>query len=221
MGMHSTLQSSPHKDVQDLYTAYANKLTVLDTTYTGTAHYSSATGGVYFNAKEAASGDGMLDKPYQVAFHEFGHNIDFLMGGGSPISESWGNNALYTAICEDYKALKGNRTEQQLVADLRKASKDNNWSYYDVGSVSDILECMTGINYPLGAGHGSELVSVQQPDGSIVKQQVSYWHNRLPNKEFFAETLDGAAANAQSYRMMKMFFPRAVSVVHQIIGGVK
>ena len=80
---------------------------------------------------------------------------------------------------------------------------------------------MTGIDYPLGSGHGSKFVQEIGSDGSVVERKISYWQNRLPNKEFFAETLDGAAANEESYLMMKRFFPTAVSVVHKIIGGDK
>ena len=67
-------------------------------------------------------------------------------------------------------------------------------------SVSDIIESMTGISYPLGVGRGS-----------------SYWNSRFPCKEFFAETLDGAASNEGSYSFLKRMFPRSVAVVHKIL----
>lgn len=38
--------------------------------------------------------------------------------------------------------------------------------------------------------------------------------------KFFAEILDGAAANEESYQMMKYFFQKAVPVVHKMTGGV-
>lgn len=218
LGIHNTLSSSHHEDVRELYKYYSNKVTVCDTNYLGTAHYK-ANQGVYFFKSQVAKGDGQMDKPYQTAFHEFGHNIDYLIGGGNPISESWGNNELYRAICKDFETLRGDRSNEQLVADLKKEMEEKNWTLFQRGSVSDILECMTGIDYPLGSGHGSKFVQEISPDGSVVERKISYWQNRLPNKEFFAETLDGAAANEESYLMMKRFFPTAVSVVHKIIGG--
>ena len=218
LGMHNTLSHSYHEDVRRLYEKYANKVTVCDTNYFGVAQYK-ANKGVYFFKAQVATGDGQMDKPYQTAFHEFGHNIDYLLGNGNPISESWGDNELYRAICKDFETLKGDRTNEQLVADLKKEMEKNNWSLFQRGSVSDILECMTGIDYPLGSGHGSKFVREISSDGTTVERRISYWHNRLPNKEFFAETLDGAAANEESYRMMKRFFPNAISVVHRIIGG--
>lgn len=220
LGMHNTLSRSHHEDIRELYKNYSNKVTVCDTNYLGTAHYK-ANQGVYFFKSQVATGDGQMDKPYQTAFHEFGHNIDYLIGGGNPISESWGNNELYRAICKDFEILRGDRSNEQLVADLKKEMEEKNWTLFQRGSVSDILECMTGIDYPLGSGHGSKFVQEIGSDGSVVERKISYWQNRLPNKEFFAETLDGAAANEESYLMMKRFFPTAVSVVHKIIGGDK
>ncbi len=219
MGMYTTLKSSAHRDVQTAYRKHANAVTVRDVHYRKGMHYR-ANDGVYIDISVAAKGDEFLHKPYQVALHEFAHNIDYLMGNGQPISETWGNNELYRAICRDFDTLRGNRPNEQLIHDLKIEMKTNNWSLYQIGSVSDILECMTGINYPLGAGHGSCAHRVVLPDGSVVTREESYWKNRLPNKEFFAETLDGAAANGESYQMLKRFFPSAVDVVHQMIGGI-
>lgn len=153
------------------------------------------------NANQVQRGD-IIHEPYQTAFHEFGHNIDYIMGGGIPISESWGNNSLYSAIQQDFLNLKGDKSDQELIVSVKKMMEDEGWSIKDVASASDIIESMTGISFPLGAGHGKQ-----------------YWIGRLPNKEFFAETLDSAAANEGGYRVLSRLFPRAVSVVHQIIGG--
>jgi hypothetical protein len=199
-GMNDILQKSSHEDVKSIYQKYGNQLTVQDPAYPGGAFYRYGEG-VYLNAGQVAKGD-MIHKPYQTAFHEFGHNIDYIMGNGRPISESWGNNALYDAIKQDFETLKGSQTNEQLVAGLKEQMKNNGWTIMDTASVSDIIESMTGISYPLGVGHGKD-----------------YWDNRLPNKEFFAETLDGAAANERSYGLMQKIFPHAVKVVHQIIGG--
>ena len=199
-GMNKTLSMSNHPDVKAVYQRYGSKLTVKDATYSGGAFYRHGEG-VCFNSSQVEAGD-RIHKPYQTAFHEFGHNIDYIMGNGSPISEKWGDNALYDAIKSDFEALKGQQTDEQLVQRLKDEMKDNGWSIMDTASVSDIVESMTGISYPLGAGHGR-----------------SYWDGRLPNKEFFAETLDGAAANERSYGLLQRMFPRAVKIVHQIIGG--
>lgn len=201
-GMSQTLSSSSHDNVKSIYSKYAEKLTVADVNHSGGAFYRYGDG-VFMNEKQVQNGD-MIHKPYQTAFHEFGHNIDYLMGNGIPISETWNNGQLYSAIQYDFDALKGNMTDDELIENIKMDMKINNYSIMDMASVSDMLECLTGKSYPLGVGHGA-----------------SYWVNptRLPCKEFFAETLDGAAANENSYQMMKKYFPSAVSVVNDILNG--
>ena len=200
VNMDKVLSRSLHSDVRRTYNKYAAKLSVANSNYKGGAFYRCGEG-VYMDAEQVANGD-IIHKPYQTAFHEFGHNIDYLMGGGMPISETYENGALLMAIKEDFDELKGNMTDADLIRNLRQEMTNNGWSVMDTASVSDMLECLTGISYPLGAGHGAD-----------------YWVNptRLPCKEFFAEMLDGSAANEESYLMMKRFFPRGVEMVHKIL----
>ncbi len=199
-GMQNTLNKSPHSDVKRIYEKYGSQLEIKDPNYSGGAFYRPGDG-VYMNKGVVSKGD-MIHTPYQTAFHEFGHNIDYIMGNGRAISETWNNGELMDAIKDDFAALKGTKSNEELVAALKKEAAKGGWSIKDIGSVSDIVESMTGISYPLGVGHGS-----------------SYWRGRLPCKEFFAEVLDGAAANKGSYEFMKKFFPRGVAVVHKILGG--
>lgn len=199
-GMNRVLSNSQHSDVKQVYQKYRSMLSVKNANHDGGAYYMPGEG-VHFNSDRVKNGD-MIHKPFQTAFHEFGHNIDYIMGNGQPISESWGNNALYDAIKDDFSTLKGKKTDIELISDLKQQMVDNGWTIMDTASVSDIVESMTGISYPLGVGHGK-----------------GYWDHRLPNKEFFAETLDGAASNERSYGLLQRFFPKAVSIVHQIIGG--
>lgn len=200
-GMQNVLNKSIHTDVKRLYEKYGDKLSIQNAETSGKAFYRHGEG-VYINKNKVSSGDD-IHKPYQTAFHEFGHNIDYLLGNGQPISESWGNGALLSAIQQDFTNLKGSMDNADLILYLRKKKIDNKWTLKDIASVSDILESLTGVSYPLGAGHG-----------------CTYWDNRLPCKEFFAETLDAAAANEESYKIMKDMFPNAVAIVHKIIGGV-
>ena len=200
-GLKNILGNCKHSDVKALYEKYEGHLVVYEANYTSGGAFYAHGQGVSFNSAEVMRGS-IIHKPYQTAFHEFGHNIDYVMGNGRPVSETWGNNALYDAIKQDFDSLKGDKTDIELIEFIKKEMDDNQWTIMDVASVSDILESMTGISYPLGVGHGR-----------------SYWDNRLPNKEFFAETLDGAVSNEKSYQIIKKMFPRAVDIVHRIIGG--
>lgn len=198
--MQEKLDQSPHKDVRDIYEKYGSRLSIYKTDHLGGAYYEHGKG-VCIHTLTAAVG-GLGHKPYQTAFHEFGHNIDYLMGGGEPISEKWGNGALYQALQQDFAELKGDTPDRILVAKLKLEMVKNLRSVSDTLAVSDMLESFTGISYPLGSGHGKK-----------------YWKDRLPCKEFFAEVLDGAAANEGSYGLLKQMFPRGVDIVHRIIGG--
>ncbi len=200
--MNDVISNSKYKDVKAIYEKYASSLKVADADHKGGAFYRYGDG-VHLNKRIVEQGD-EIHRPYQTAFHEFGHNIDYLMGRGSPISESWGSGKLLDAIIEDYNDMKGPLSDKEFISKIQKQARDEGWSATDTASVSDMLECLTGIDYPLGAGHGAD-----------------YWVNpkRLPCKEFFAEVLDGAAANDGSYMFMKKYFPKAVEVVHRIIGG--
>ena len=218
LGMHDTLQGCGHDNVRKLYMKYANKLSVSDANYKRGAFYRSGDG-VYFDKDSTAKGNSTMFRPYEVAFHEFGHNLDYVLGKGTDISVSWGDGALGKAIEADYKKLKGDRTAEQLVEDLKREIVRNNWTLHQVGSLSDVIESMTRIDYPLGAGHGSRVVTKTKPDGTVVKKRVSYWDCVPPCVEFFAEVLDGAASNEESYRVLQHFFPNAVAVVEKIIGG--
>lgn len=73
----------------------------------------------------------------------------------------------------------------------------------ECGNISDILEYCTNKSYPLGIGHG-----------------VKYHKNSgATEKEFFAEVLDSAAANEESFLQMQRIFPNAVKLVLDIVKG--
>lgn len=198
--MQKVLDQSLHEDVRKVYETYGSRLTIAKAHHLGGAYYQHGKG-VCINTAAAALG-GLAQKPYQAAFHEFGHNIDYLMGDGEPISEKWGNGALYEALQQDFADLKGELTDWKLVLKMNAEVVKNRWSLKETLALSDMIESFTGISNPLGSGHGK-----------------NYWKNRLPCREFFAEVLDGAAANEGSYALLKQMFPRGVEVVHRIIGG--
>lgn len=73
-------------NAQKVFQLYAGKLKILQSDYTGTAHYSPADQGVRYNARadcRNCQGGGC------TFFHELGHMIDHLSGsGGQPTSRS-------------------------------------------------------------------------------------------------------------------------------------
>lgn len=280
--METLLNFTPETDVKDLFYKYSDQLQVVDANLADGAYFDPNKGGVCMNADSVERGDALHD-PYQTAFHEFGHNVDWLAQGGSGqtmnnyASNAYGNGKLQRTIKSDWRNFKsqylkdnyqsvfslsksGIRTDdmefnpvyfrssirglksadlnlrtltgkhrrgeisdmellnglsaaqlneltESFVSDDHMVSilRKENMSLSARGSISDIIEGCTGISYPLGAGHGSS------------------YHKKTPGitaLEFFAETVDGKAANPQSLEQMRRIFPNGVKVVEEIIQEV-
>lgn len=111
--METLLNFTEEPDVEDLYHKYGDRLDAVDdpTMSTG-ALFSPRDGKVYMNTKRTIDGDD-FHKPYQTAFHEFGHNIDRLAGLDARgkykyISVDYANGKLDKAIKSDWKQFKLN-----------------------------------------------------------------------------------------------------------------
>lgn len=219
-GMAEALAKSEHEAVRRIYQKYEDRLVCKDDKYKGGAHYSHAKGGVFFNAEAG--------QPYRTAFHEFGHMIDYLIGTSNnegrvaaqstmqTVGSGWDITGLKGVLKKDYKAYKqkeGITDDKDLILHLkgqdvkvkngRRATtiKGANVPATARGDISDTLEGLTGISYPLGRGHGAA------------------YHERpgASEKEFFAEVLDAAANNQASFEWFEKLFPGAVQMVFDII----
>lgn len=204
-GAGAALSRCAYPEVRALYAKYQNEIRCMDRQETLGAYFAPADGGIYFNEAIDANGSD-YQEPYEIAFHEFGHNIDWLLGGKD--NHVFASNRFYNGqdlenlILSDYamfKAMMGVGRDSDLI-DLLKAE---NMSMRECGNISDILEFCTGCSYPLGIGHGA---SYHKEKG-------------MTAKEFFAEVLDSAAANEASLRQMRRIFPHAVDFVFDIIKG--
>lgn len=206
-GMAKTLIASGNDDAIKLYGKYAGDLKCVNPNGRGTANYSRMRGGVTMNLKNVAAGNS-YEKPYQVAFHEFGHMIDDLAVPGQPIflsNTEVNGKRLLDVIKSDYKAFKksmGASTNDDLIIMLKKEFAGDTGMVS--GNISDILEKCTNRSYPLGVGHG---VGYHRRDGAT-------------EHEFFAEVLDSAVTNPESYQQMVRLFPNAVDMVWEMIRGV-
>lgn len=200
-GMREKLQASGSDLMVRMYDSFGDRIKVVDTKLKSGAYFSPRDMGVHFNTENVAKGDS-LHLPYQTAFHEFAHNIDYLAGPGfQHLSTTYNGGALSGLIKSDYKAFKkamGARSNAVLL-DMLKAE---GLPISESGSLSDILEGCTGVSYPLGVGHGAS------------------YHKRWAGAtaaEFFAEVCDGLAANKKSYDQLKRVFPNAVALVEEMI----
>lgn len=203
-GMAEVLSRSQVPEAVDVFTRFADELVCVDPTTKG-ACFRRGYGGVFMNLPNVASGSS-YETPYEVAFHEFGHMIDWLAGGrdwqylsNKPIDGA----TLLETIKKDFQAFKKSVGASK-AADVIPILKEEQMDLRTCGNISDILEKCTGVSYPLGIGHG-----------------VSYHRNAgATEREFFAEVLDSAVANPESYAQMRRLFPNAVAMVWKMIGGV-
>ena len=217
-GMAETLQKSTHEDAQKLFVKYADDLVCVNANKKGGAYFSSRDRGVSMNTGKVAQGS-EYEAPYEVAFHEFGHMIDWL--ANSENQKNYFNRFDYVSnmpvngkrlnaiIKQDFQAFKKSVGVSRMVDVIpilkqEQAALPQDKQKLVYGNVSDIIEGCTGVSYPLGIGHGAS------------------YHKRYgaTEKEFFAEVLDSAVANPEGYAQMERIFPNAVAAVWDMVRGL-
>lgn len=205
-GMADTLNKSTSTAAKAVYTKYADELVCVNNRKKNGAWFNAGAGGVSMNMVNVANGSN-YETPYEVAFHEFGHMIDWLAGGKNNqtylSNTPFNGKQLLDVIKTDYQVFKAS-INAATDADVIAALKAENMDLKTCGNISDILEKCTGKSYPLGIGHGTA------------------YHRRpgATEKEFFAEVLDSRVANDASYNQMVRLFPNAVDLVWDMIRSV-
>ena len=161
----------------------------------GESAYFNPIEGAVFNQKSVAKG-GQLHAPFETAFHEFAHAIDFKIGGKYKY-RSEEIIGLKRLMKKEYKAYK---TKNKFTEDSQVFK--HLIERYDLktrGNVSDMLQAVTGVHGPLGAGHSK-----------------TYFKKKGNTEaEFFAEVFASQAANKKSYALIKKIFPNSVKEVEK------
>lgn len=106
-----------------------------------------------------------LDTPYDSAFHEFGHMIDWLAGRKTIAylsNQELDGKQLLDVIKSNFQAFKKS-LNASMAADVIPVIKAENMTPQERGNISDILEKCTGVSYPLSIGHG---VTYHKRDGT-------------------------------------------------------
>ena len=287
--MSRILAKSKDADIKALYKKYGPKFAVAIDQRGAECLFSESLGGVKLDISRARLGNDVY-LPHEVAFHEFGHMIDWLSSGrkgyassGSRIVDAidrdWaarigktakrnaaaefaalaksdpkeaireireqakkdgmegvvrlchearransvnrtGWDAIYARLARDDGfakavdsllkskaewALRYNRAElnAQAVADLSKlVNEKTKHSFYDA---SDVIEGATGIDMPLGAGHG----------GGYFTSEFYGMENRAT--EFFAEACSAKVMNDGSLATLRELFPTAIDEFERLV----
>lgn len=87
MDMQRILQNAP-EDVRELWKQTQGEFSETIHERGDKAFYRAGENRVHLNEANVAKGDD-LNPAYETHFHEYGHNIDYMAGGGSPISLSY------------------------------------------------------------------------------------------------------------------------------------
>ena len=198
--------SGRHPEIAEMYRMFSSQLSVKSKDNEDGACYKHWTKGIYFNAEKDSAGNS-YDRPYEVAFHEFGHLVDNVSMYGSVYS----SDGLGDLIKSDWWRFRdelgkadGVRRDKNghAVSVLNQEKRSRDDGKYAYGNVSDIIEGCIGKSYPLGFGHGAS------------------YHKKSPDataNEFFAEVCDSAMTNEASYEQMRRIFPNAVAEVERIV----
>jgi len=207
----------PGKEIRDLWEKYKDGVLVDDPDYDGfEAYYNPDSEAVTVNIENCRSG-GEIGTPYQVAFHEFGHNIDFKMNekingdNSMAYSESYKDGLLgktakdeAAAFIEKYRLQMEQGMGRSVSAEeaCEKISEEL-WEKipgierYDL---SDIFEGATNGKINLGAGHG-----------------MGYWEAHNNSTEIFAEIFSASVCNKGSLNAIKEYFPETYKVFKEIV----
>ncbi|GHV52241.1 hypothetical protein AGMMS49579_09180 [Spirochaetia bacterium] len=208
----------PDAEIRALWQKYKDKVTITKPGYKGNeAYYSCDEGGVTQNIEVAAKGDA-IDTPYQVSFHEFGHNIDYLInrtdGDGKPgkfFSESYKDGLLGKTAKQEAESFLLQRWKEHRDKTGQRLLPEKFYSMVqkelmtaipllERGDISDIFEGATNGKLCLGAGHGKE-----------------YWQHRDNGKEVFAEMFSASICNFGSLNNIKKYFPETYKVFQEMV----
>lgn len=219
-GMMETLDKYADETTAAMYYAYGDRLKCRDKNYKGGAHFtpSGRGGGIYFNYKSAMKGTS-YQTPYEIAMHEFGHQIDFVGAKGMRAPKStkyggakrylsviYGKGALDKAMREDWEDLiarSSTKTAWGVISKLKsKYSVNGEVNLRAVAALSDAFEYLAGIDYPLGVGHGSKYYTSDPQYGAI---------------ECFANFAAALASSPEALDAIEKTMPKSLGVVKEII----
>jgi hypothetical protein len=207
----------PDKDVQELWKKYKDEILIADPDYDGwSAWFDTETGAVTIDIENCRSGD-IIASPYQVAFHEFGHNIDQKINeklnndNGKQMSETYKDGLLgktakaeAAEFIENYRsameAKEGRAISYEEACEAISDELMEKLPLKERGDLSDIFEGATDEAIHLGVGHGKD-----------------YWKLTDNGVEIFAEIFSASICNKGSLNAIKEYFPETYKVFKEIV----
>ena len=224
------------EQVRNVWNRCASRLYNLGKHPKGHTGYTSRLDGVYLDIERASRGSDIL-APYESVFHEYGHQIDYIL------NRMYGNGDKHTAFSEVYKdGALGKKVkeevqkalsdfEQELISSGKYTSdtlpsrqeteklfckkiideftgESGALNKRPIANISDMFEAgMEFTESPFEAGH-----KTIDPD---------YWKGRNNGKEAFAEMFSATVNHPESLKQIKRFFPESYQIFLEMLGVVK
>lgn len=203
-GIEEVFQSLPESVAHKLYVKYEHRLKLYTANKKkGTAYYKPTGRGQGVNIDFAADKKDYPGTPkHSTWFHEFAHNIDYLMEPAkySNYSSTYKNGAFGAAIMKDYQNLKKQYgTDANISRQLRKLSRAERCD------ISDILHGSSNERVDGGFGHYHD------------PNEESYWNNpsHLPG-EAFANITSAYISNEKSLNQLQKWLPETMKVYNEM-----
>lgn len=178
-------------------------------------HYNDELQGMYITKKDLMGNKTWL-KPFEMFFHEAGHQLDHLINlkklkgfEGYYISDIWRSikyknftlGSMLEAEYSDYINLikDGKNLSNSEVFKIIK-DKYKNRSANSIKELSDLFSGLSKGGFSLGFGHRKE-----------------YWENIPVSKEAFAEFTSSLATNPESLKLLKEVFPKSYEIYLEML----
>ena len=176
--------------------------------------------GVWLSINKVSKGDD-LHPAYETVFHEFGHNLDYVLnrkvGNGDefkPFTEIYKNGAFGKTVMkeaekaiEEYGKANGIVGKQEIEKAFAKEIKAK-YTLAERGDISDMFESTFSTGYPFGAGHGKGYWT----KGTGVGNE---WMRT--GREAFAEMHASRIANNGSWELIQKYFPESIKLFDEMI----
>ena len=178
-GMETLLNFTEEEDVKHLFYTNQSRLKVTDANETGGAYFSHSDGGVHINANKVSQGDD-LHLPMQTAFHEFGHNLDYI-GDGKWHSREYKNGALEKKLKEDWNEFR-----------VKYIKENKTWEDYEIRSMLRDMDDKEGgyrdsIWYDLVRKHRSGEITTSEILGKYGDKIARAYVNKDSNTKWFID----------------------------------
>lgn len=219
-----SIVSTAPSNIVALWSTLESSINVINSAYTGGAHYSPLGRGININIASDALGKTWAPA-YETTLHELGHLFDYTgnaKAGGMPLraaSEMHSSGLLGITIKDEaagHVKTVWDRLKAEAVSNGLKPSTVKKGTAYaelakelralsskERADISDMFEGATSAKVSAGFGHGG-----------------AYWKNRDNGKEAFAEMFSATACNPESLASIKRYFPKSYKVFEEIVEAI-